>query len=37
MGIINTGGPQPKPIHVTLVCQKKSQGWQIIAAQLTHL
>jgi ketosteroid isomerase-like protein len=37
MGIINTGGPQPKPIHVTLVCQKKSQGWQIIAAQLTHM
>jgi len=37
MGIINTGGTQAKPIHVTLVCHKKPQGWQIIAAQLTHM
>jgi ketosteroid isomerase-like protein len=38
MGIINTAGaPQPKPIHVTLVCQKRPQGWQMIAAQLTHM
>ena len=37
MGIINTAGaPQPKQIRVTLVCQKKPQGWQMIAAQLTH-
>jgi ketosteroid isomerase-like protein len=38
MGVINTvGGPQPKPIRVTLVCQKTSHGWQMIAAQLTHM
>ena len=38
MGVINTvGGPEPRQIRVTLVCQKKPQGWQIIAAQLTHL
>ena len=38
MGVINTAaGPQPKAIHVTLVCQKKPQGWQMIAAQLTHM
>jgi ketosteroid isomerase-like protein len=38
MGIINPAdGAQSKPIHVTLVCQKKAQGWQIIAAQLTHM
>ena len=37
MGIINTSGdPQPKQIRVTLVCQKRSQGWQLIAAHLTH-
>ena len=36
MGIISTGGPQPKLIRVTLVCQKTPQGWQMIAAQLTH-
>jgi ketosteroid isomerase-like protein len=37
MGVINTaGGAQPKPIHVTLVCQKRPQGWQMIAAELTH-
>ena|SRR6266700_2937043 len=37
MGVINTaGGPQPKQIRVTLVCQKTSMGWQLIAAHLTH-
>ena len=37
MGVINTAGdPQPKQIRVTLVCQKRSQGWQLIAAHLTH-
>jgi ketosteroid isomerase-like protein len=36
MGIINSAGqPQAQRIHVTLVCQKKPQGWQIIAAQLS--
>lgn len=33
MGVINTGGGQ---VRVTLVCQKRPEGWQIIAAQLTH-
>jgi ketosteroid isomerase-like protein len=38
MGVINTAGkPQGKPIHVTLVCQKSAQGWQMIAAQLTAM
>lgn len=38
MGVINpAGGAQAKPIHVTLVCQKKTQGWQMIAAQLTRM
>lgn len=36
MGIINTAGPQPKQIRVTLVFQKSTQGWQMIAAQLTR-
>jgi len=37
IGVIKTAGaPQPKQIRVTLVCKKKSQGWQMIAAQLTH-
>jgi len=37
MGVINTGGgPQPKQIRETLVCQKRPQGWQIVAAQLTQ-
>jgi ketosteroid isomerase-like protein len=35
--IISAGQPQAKQIHVTLVCQKKPQGWQIIAAQLTRM
>src|SRR5690349_1151947 len=34
MGTINTAGSQSKPIRVTLVCQKRPQGWQIVAAQL---
>jgi ketosteroid isomerase-like protein len=38
MGVVNTvGGPEPRQVRVTLVCQKKSQNWQIIAAQLTHM
>lgn len=36
LGVITTGGPEPKQIHVTLVCQKRMQGWQMIAAHLTH-
>jgi hypothetical protein len=37
MGYINTAGGAPSDkIRVTLVCQKRPQGWQIIAAQLTH-
>jgi ketosteroid isomerase-like protein len=37
MGVINTaGGPEPRQIRVTLVCQKRPQGWQMIAAQMTH-
>ena len=38
MGVINTaGGPEPRQIRVTLVCQKRPQGWQMIAAELTHM
>jgi len=37
MGVINMAGTPPKQIHVTLVCQKRSQGWQMIAAQLAHM
>jgi len=38
MGVINSAGqPQAKQIHVTLVCQKKLHGWQLIAAQLTPM
>jgi len=36
MGVITTAGPQPKEIRATLVCQKRPQGWQMIAARLTH-
>jgi ketosteroid isomerase-like protein len=36
LGVITTGGPETKQIRVTLVCQKRSQGWQMIAAHLTH-
>ncbi len=36
MGVINTGVAPPKQIHVTLVVQKRQQGWQMIAAELTH-
>lgn len=35
MGVIDTA--QSKRIHVTLVCQKRAQGWQIIAAELTRI
>jgi ketosteroid isomerase-like protein len=35
-GTINTGsGAEARKIRVTLVCQKRSAGWQIIATQLT--
>jgi hypothetical protein len=36
LGVITTGGTEPKQIRVTLVCQKRTQGWQLIAAHLTH-
>jgi len=37
MGVINTSaGSSSSQIRVTLVCQKTTQGWQIIAAQLTR-
>jgi len=37
MGVINMASTPPKQIHVTLVCQKRPQGWQMIAAELTHV
>jgi ketosteroid isomerase-like protein len=37
MGVINMAGAPPKQIHVTLVCQKRPQGWQMIAAELTRM
>lgn len=38
MGVIQTAGkPQGKQIYVTLVCQKRTRGWQIIAARLTPM
>lgn len=36
IGVITPSGSQPKEIRATLVCQKRPQGWQIIAARLTH-
>ena len=37
MGFINSaGGPQSNRIRVTLVCQERAEGWQMIAAQLAH-
>ena len=36
MGSINTANPN-KQIRVTLVCQKRSQGWQMIAAHLARM
>ncbi|HEY7099858.1 MAG TPA: nuclear transport factor 2 family protein [Terriglobales bacterium] len=37
MGVIlKPGQPQANQLHVTLVCQKRLQGWKIIAAQLTQ-
>ena len=39
MGVINTapaGGEGPQQIRVTLVCQKRAGGWQMVAAQLAH-
>ena len=35
MGFIKTAG-SGEPTRVTLVCQKRSQAWQMIAAQLGH-
>jgi hypothetical protein len=38
MGFIKTEDrAQTQQTHVTLVCQKRGQIWQIIAAQLTHM
>jgi ketosteroid isomerase-like protein len=38
MGVINTaGGPQSKQIRVVLVCQKRPEGWQMIAVQMTRV
>ena len=38
MGVINAaGGPPPRQIRVALVCQRRAQGWQMIAAQLTQV
>ena len=37
IGVLNMGnGPESKPIRVVLVYQKGSQGWMMIAAQLTR-
>src|SRR5882724_3401584 len=36
MGVTNTADEPSQQIRVALVCQKKPQGWQIIAAQLTR-
>ena len=36
MGSIRTAGAHPGEFHVTLVCQKKPQGWQMIAARPAH-
>jgi ketosteroid isomerase-like protein len=36
LGAITTGGPQKGEIRVLLVCQKRSQGWQMIAAHMTR-
>lgn len=35
MGVIKPAGPQPKAIRATLICQKRAEGWQMIAAHLT--
>lgn len=37
MGVINAGVAPARQIHVTLVVQKRQQGWQMIAAELTHV
>jgi len=37
MGIINTAKPEGQQIRVTLVCQRQTHGWRIIAAQLTGI
>jgi ketosteroid isomerase-like protein len=35
MGVIDTAGG-PGKVHVTLVFQKKPEGWRMIAAELTR-
>ena len=37
MGFIKVADPQTKQIRVTLVCQKRGQGWQMIAAHLARM
>lgn len=38
MGVINTAsGSQSKQIRVVLVCKKRLEGWQMIAAQMTRV
>jgi ketosteroid isomerase-like protein len=37
LGVINMAGAPPMQIHVALVVQKRAQGWQVIAAELTHV
>lgn len=38
MGVINNPeGKMRKQLRVTLVCQKRSHGWQIVAVQLSQL
>jgi hypothetical protein len=37
MGVIHTPeSAAKKSIRVALVCQKRAQGWQIVAAQLSQ-
>jgi Domain of unknown function (DUF4440) len=37
MGLINPVGGSAVKIRVLLVCQKRPEGWQMIAAQLTQI
>lgn len=37
MGFIKVADPQFKQIRVTLVCQKRAEGWQMIAAHLARM
>ena len=36
MGSINAGGAGTSKVRVSLVCQKRTEGWQIISTQLAH-